>query len=367
MKKICTITCHDVYNAGASLQAYALMKYLQNQDYEVEIINYKPKYLRHFELFNINPKFNKNIFTKIIYLVIKVPKRIYHRVTNKRKHNYDRFTKKYLTVTKKKYSSNEDLKSDIPEAEIYIAGSDQIWNPILDNGRDPSFYLDFVPNNKVKISYAGSFAVSELPNDIKVTVKEHLEKFDAISVRESSAISILEDLEINTGVAVLDPVFLLSKEEWLEICPKLNLDKYVLVYDFDWSEDIKMLAQKVAKEKGYKIYSVLKCDYADESFYDIGPDAFVSLVTNAELVLSNSFHATAFSLILKKQFFTFRRNWKLNTRMEDLLNDAGVEDRLIDSIDIDVDSKLDWNKIDHKLAEKINVSKQFLKNNLEIL
>lgn len=95
MKKICTITCHDVYNAGASLQAYALMKYLQNQNYDVEIIDYKPEYLKHYQLFNINPKFDKNIFTRIVYLALRLPKRLI-RLLDSRKLNYDRFIKNRL-------------------------------------------------------------------------------------------------------------------------------------------------------------------------------------------------------------------------------------------------------------------------------
>ena len=364
MKKICTITCHDVYNAGASLQAYALMKYLQNQNYDVEIIDYKPEYLKHYQLFNINPKFDKNIFTRIVYLALRLPKRLI-RLLDIRKLNYDRFTKNRLCLTKKTYSSNEQLKENLPEADIYIAGSDQIWNPVLDNGKDPSFYLDFVPDNKKKIAYAGSFSVTELPKELKRTISDYLVKFDALSVRETSAVNIISDLGINDVEAVLDPVFLLGIDEWRKICIPLKTEKYVLIYDFDWSEKIKLLAKKVAEERGIKIYSVLNCDYADKCFDDIGPDGFVSLVSNAELVISNSFHATAFSIIFNKPFFVFRRSWGINTRIEDLVNLFGLSDRLIDSENIEYGNVPDWNLINQLVDEKIVHSKMFLKENLE--
>lgn len=364
MKKICTITCHDVYNAGASLQAYALMKYLQNQNYDVKIIDYKPDYLKHYRLCNINPKFDKNILTRVIYLSLRLPKRII-RLLDKRKLNYDRFTKKKLCVTKETYCSNEQLRDNLPEADIFIAGSDQIWNPVLDNGKDPAFYLDFVPDNKKKIAYAGSFSVSELPKELKNTISGYLKKFDALSVRETSAVNIISDLGINDVEAVLDPVFLLGIDEWRKICIPLKTEKYVLIYDFDWSENIKLLAKKVAEERGIKIYSVLNCDYADKCFDDIGPDGFVSLVSNAELVISNSFHATAFSIIFNKPFFVFRRSWGINTRIEDLVNLFGLSDRLIDSENVEYGNLPDWNLINQLVSEKIVRSKMYLKENLE--
>lgn len=364
MKKICTITCHNVYNAGASLQAFALMKYLQNQNYDVEIIDYKPEYLKHYQLFNINPKFDKNILTRIGYLILRLPKRLI-RLLDSRKLNYDRFTKKRLCLTKKTYSSNEQLKENLPEADIYIAGSDQIWNPMLDNGKDPSFYLDFVPDNKKKISYAGSFSVAELPTELKDTIRDYLVRFDALSVRETSALNIIFDLGINDVKAVLDPVFLLGTDEWRKICIPLKTEKYVLVYDFDWSENIKLLAKRVAEERKIKIYSVLNCDYADKCFDNIGPDGFVSLVSNAELVISNSFHATAFSIIFNKPFFVFRRSWGINTRMEDLVNLFGLGDRLIDNENIEYGNVPDWDLVNQLVNEKVMHSKMFLKENLE--
>ena len=365
MKKICTITCHDVYNAGASLQAYALMKYLQNEKYDVEIIDYKPDYLKHYQLFNINPRFDKNVLTKAVYLALKLPERLI-RLLDRRKLNYDKFTKKMLCVTDKTYSSNEELKKYLPEADIYIAGSDQIWNPVLENGKDPSFYLDFVPDNKKKIAYAGSFSVDEIPDEIKPAVREYLQKFDAVSVRETSALKITNDLGIGNVKAVLDPVFLLGSDEWKKICiSSLTAEKYVLVYDFDHSEKIKALAQKISKERGLKIYSALNCDYADKCFDATGPDGFVTLVNNAELIVSNSFHATAFSVIFNRPFFVFRRAWGINTRMEDLVNLFGLNDRLIDDESVNCDIIPDWASVNNLINEKIKLSKDFLLKSLE--
>ena len=157
--QICTITCHDVYNAGASLQAYALQAYLKSLGHDVKIIDYKPDYLsRHYRLDIVgNPKYDKPILRQA-YLLAKLPGRL--RMLP-RKRAFDSFTAKYLDLTRR-YASNAELKADPPEADIYFAGSDQIWNPLFSNGKDPAFYLDFVRRG-IRAAYAASFAVEEFP------------------------------------------------------------------------------------------------------------------------------------------------------------------------------------------------------------
>ena len=193
--KISTITCHDVYNHGASLQAYALMTYLNNQGHNVEIIDYKPYYMGNlYKLSNIdNPAWEKNFISKSIYLTLKLPGRL---ISLKRKKNFDDFTKKYLNVGNYTYESNEDLKSNLPDSDIFICGSDQIWNSLHANGKDPAFYLDFVPNDKVKAAYAASFATDTISDEYKIMTKSLVEKLDKVGVREESGVKIVKDLGI---------------------------------------------------------------------------------------------------------------------------------------------------------------------------
>src|SRR5690606_2478234 len=188
-----TITCHEVYNYGASLQEHALLQFLKEEGYHSETINYKPNYLsNHFSLWEVsNPYFDKNILTRLIYKVLKLPKRIINRT---RKRNFDDFSKKYIPSTKKLYKNNEGLKQFPPSADIFICGSDQIWNSFFENGKDPAFYLDFVPDDKLKISYAASFAIDELEESLKSFVKEKASRIDHISVRETSGVKILNEL-----------------------------------------------------------------------------------------------------------------------------------------------------------------------------
>ena len=357
--KIKTITCHDVYNVGASLQAYALMKFLQMQGYDVEIINYKPDYLsHHYQLFYAdNPAYRKNFLLKFIYVICKLPLKIKQQ---KRKKIFNQFTKEYLILTKK-YESNEQLKKECPEADVYIAGSDQIWNPLFDNGRDPAFFLDFVPANKKRVSYAASFAINKMPEDNIDFAKKNLSKFDCISVRENTGLKILEQLNINKGIEVLDPVFLLEKDKWLLLTDKDKLIKenYILVYDFDNSKVIESISKKISKSKNLKIVSMFKNDYSDINFTNAGPLEFLNLINNADVVISNSFHATAFSIILEKDFYVIGRKENVNSRMIDLLKKFKLEQRFLMDEDIKFE-KVNYEEVENSLNNYISQSKNYL-------
>ena len=365
--KVCTITCHDVYNHGASLQAYALMMYLKKGGHHVEIIDYKPDYLsNHYKLFSIDsPKWKLNFITKFMYLTLKLPLRI---IALQRKKSFDNFTSEYLNLTNTRYSSNEELKDNLPIADAFICGSDQIWNTLHKNGKDPAFYLDFVPDDKIKLAYAASFATDTISDENKPMIREKVNRLDGIGVREKSGVNILKTLNIDHSVNVIDPVLLLSKEEWNDLGEKKFKEKYILIYDFDNSKVIKNLALEIAKEKGYVIYSINpgKVNYANKYFKYAGPETFISLIRDASFVISNSFHAAVFSVIYKKNFAIVNREEAINTRMRDFLDDLKIKDRLITgSYDIDkILNQFYYNDTGHILKEKIKFSKDFLDNTL---
>ncbi|MZQ83656.1 polysaccharide pyruvyl transferase family protein [Paenibacillus sp. 5J-6] len=367
--KVCTITCHDVYNHGASLQAYGLLKYLKNSGHEAEIIDYKPDYLsNHYNLWSVsNPRWEKNFATKYLYLTLKLPGRLRERA---RKRAFDKFKDDYLRITENRYESNEELKNNTPYADAYICGSDQIWNCLHKNGKDPAFYLDFVPDKKIKASYAASFATDTISSEYQPVVKQRVEKLDAIGVREKSGVEILNKLNIQKANHVVDPVFLLDKNDWNDMCKQEFQEKYILIYDFDNSSLIKKIALEIAKEKGYKIYTIYsgKLKYADKYFTLDGPETFVSLVRDAQFVISNSFHAAVFSVLYEKMFVIVNRNEAINTRMRDLLDDLQLKDRLVDEkYNLDkVLSVIDYKESNAILHEKIRFSKKYLQDVLAI-
>lgn len=370
--KIKTITCHDVYNAGASLQAYALMTYLQKLGNDVEIINYKPDYLsNHYNLWSVpNPKYKKNIILRFTYLCLKFPRRFVNKY-GKKKRLFDSFTKNYLNVTKNIYRNNADLIKNLPEADIYIAGSDQIWNSFFNNGKDPAFYLDFVPDDKLKVSYAASFATNKIAEGYKERITNWLKRLDYIGIRESSGVKLAKSIGIDKAVHVLDPVFLLERKEWDKLAKnssiKVNDERYLIVYDFDNNEQIKKLCIEVAKILNLKIYSFFKNDYADKIIANYGPIEFLSIIKNSNFVISNSFHGTAFSIIYEIPFFVIKRKENLNSRMIDLLTLLGLEDRMISSFKEYKKKDFEIN-ISKCLEKQIKQSKEYLttvlKNNV---
>lgn len=365
--KIRTITCHEVYNHGASLQEYALLTFLENIGHESKTIHYKPHYLsNHFDFWRIsNPRYKRNLLLRVMYLTLKFPFR-YKML--KRKKTFDAFSEKYIKSTEKLYKTNEDLKLDLPEADAYICGSDQIWNSFFQNGKDPAFYLDFVPENKLKISYAASFAIDKLEDNIREFVKEKVSRLNSVSVRESSGKNILSDLGINEVTHVLDPVFLLAESDWRKLCldPIIKED-YIFVYDFDSNPLIENFVKEQKKKYGYKVVSVNEnVKYANHNFYLDGPSTFLTLLSNAKFVVSNSFHAVAFSGIFKKQFTVFNRSEKINTRMRDFVNLLDIENVLISNADEcqNYNYTIDYDAFDKKLATLTQKSKDYLNNAL---
>ena len=276
--KICTITCHDVYNVGASLQAYAMQTYLKSLGHDVKIIDYKPDYLsKHYRLDIVgNPKYDKP-FLKQAYLLAKLPGRL-HMLP--RKKAFDSFTAKYLDLTKR-YASNEELKK--------------------------------------------------------------------------------ETLGITNAVTVLDPVFLLDRAQWEAMAerPEGCEAPYLLVYDFDNSPAVRKLAGRIAAERGLHIYSVFEIPYAERCFSLCGPENFLGLVQGADFVLSNSFHATAFSVIFEREFAVVERTEKINTRMRDFTTMLGLSDHMV-TTETEIPAGTDWTAVRRCLKDEIDHAKAYI-------
>lgn len=374
--KIKTITCHHVYNYGASLQAYALQHYLETLGHEVEIIDFNP----WFHCDRYNPFWMpKNAIGRAASIIKKFPLLRYLWCPYKayrggmfntwgRKAAFDAFEKKYYHLTPIKYFSSEKLKQNPPMADAYIAGSDQIWNTFSNNGKEPGYYLDFGNDQTKRFSYAASLATNSIKDECKDFIKEKLAKFSSISVREKTGASLLADLGISNVSVVLDPVFLLDKSEWKQLSLKGNLyglshESYVLVYDFLGNDDNMISFVKAyAKEKSLKIVSIndfSEKGYADININNAGPLEFLSLIDNAACVVASSFHATAFSVIFQKEFYTFSLKGHHNSsRMLDFLSSLGLQDRMNPTLM--QPSTINWVKISFALDKKKEDSYAFL-------
>lgn len=363
-----TITCHDVYNYGASLQAYALQEYLISQGHNVEVIDYKPDYMRvHYDFWYV-PKnshyYKKAMSSKLIHFLLCcyfAPKRF---ATYGRKKSFDSFKDKYLKCTRR-YNSFEELAANAPEADAYVAGSDQIWNSKMQNGKDPGYFLQFGDDSTKRIAYAASFGIPEIQQEHRPIMSKWLNSFDAISVREKTALGILETLGVE-GINVVDPVFLLNKSQWSLFAGEERVikEKYILVYDLDLcNEELNIEAQRLSSLYNYKIVAVnglVKCPYAKKNIANAGPQEFVNLIKNAEFVLCNSFHATSFSIIFNRPFATYYKHKNIS-RMADLLDNVNLSASLNA---VEPKYEYNWEEVNNKIETMLKNSYDFLKEYL---
>lgn len=360
------ITCNNAINHGAALQTVALVEYLLQLGHEVEVIDYLPPYMTFATRRFYNPGLNPKEWAKLFLRYAQRRREI------ERHREFLRFKHKLMPVTCRQYGSVADLRAYPPEADLYIAGSDQIWNPLFPNGSDPSFYLDFGGAQTRRISYAASFAVPSLPSEMVPAVAERLNRLDAVSVREESGKNICDSLGVRSEV-VCDPVLLHTSEFWDRIADSdfTSDEDYLLVYDFERSPRLAEVGRRVARMRGLKIYSVgpWPLRYADKDFSICGPRTFVSLIAQAKCVLSNSLHGTIFALIYKKDFFIVGRNDGLNERMRSLLHRYALASRYVSSATDDANllRTIDYGPLNIKLAADIHASKLWLKLNTQSL
>lgn len=379
--KISTITCHKVYNYGATLQAYALQKYLEVSGHQVSIIDFRPWY--NNDRYNVF-YYNRNKSGRMTLLMNKIPLLRYlylpfafyckgRPITWDRKKPFDDFDKRYLHLTNRTYYTSNQLRNNPPQADVYIAGSDQIWNTYCENGKEPGYYLDFGNQKTRRISYAASVATDNIAKECIAFVRKQLSNFDCISVRESSSIQALKEIGINNVSCVLDPVFLISKANWIEMAVKANKytaisEPYLLVYDFIGNDiNMKEFAVTYAKKKNLHVVSIndyAPRNYANININDAGPLEFLSLLMNAECIISSSFHATAFSVIFNKEFYSFPLIGQNNSaRMRDLLFNLGLDKRF--KPEKEDDYLIFYESVNRKLYKQIIYSKEYLKKSIE--
>lgn len=369
MKKIDLITLHRVKNYGSVLQTYATQNILEKLGYKVTIIDYYPERYSFLGMLKRVKKQNKllkkSLLLRMVARLIIVPSYLLRFKT------FNNFIHKYLNLSNKVYHQFGDLSRNAPYADIYMTGSDQVWNSEWNGGIDKSLFLGFVPENKRKISYSSSFGVKELKKEEIPEIKSLLKKYNSISLREKSGVEIVSSLGIKNATNVVDPTLLLTKEEWSKISSNRYIgEKYILVYNLNRNKKIDQYASKLSKKTGLKI---IYLSYQLHEIYKKGKmvcnpkvEDFISLIDNAEYIISDSFHATAFSLIFNKQFIIVYPG-KYSTRLQSILSILDLENRVAtDENDIEVvNNNINYKVINKMIQNMRNDSLTWLKNNLE--
>ena len=368
--RIKTITCHDVYNFGASLQAYALQTFLTLHGHEVEIIDYLPSYKHFYEWFKVSEIGFLGRLAKKMPLLSPLFALLQHRAWLKeiiKIHRFNTFKKEKLHCTKQTYNNIEDLEHNKPNADLFIAGSDQIWNTAFYNGLDPAYYCMFENDKNKCISYAASFALESIPSEHYEFVKRGLSNFRAISVREKSGVRLAKELGFE-ATNVLDPVFLLTSDQWNSLISRRNKGRYLLVYDFSNKDPrIEQIARKIAEDRNLEIYSFnSEKPYISKVLRNCGPIEFLEWINGADMVISNSFHATAFSTIFQRDFYTVPLlGYANSSRMRDFLDMIGLSSRYVDNIEeIDSFCHVKYDDVIPILNNKRDKSASWLLNNI---
>ena len=353
MKKIGIATFCKANNYGAVLQAYGLSQYLQKEN-EVEFLDIKfnPK-VENTQKENVK---KSGVVQKIVGKVKKI--------------KFEQFRKENLKISSEVIHGYKDSAELQDKYDYYIVGSDQVWNTDITN-KTKAFFLDFV-KNKPKIAYAASYGKDNLNEIEKKWTEECLKDFKAISVREKQSATYLnKKLNINASV-VCDPVFLLTKEQWIDKINLKNKNKsYILVYYMENNSTLESIISNIRKIYNCPIIAIkggVQKLNGIKHIDGLGPKDFLKTIYNAELVVTNSFHALAFSIIFNKKVIAFEHS-KWNLRIANLLKLTDNNKKIITLKD-DVDESLlkektiNGDKAYSKLLPLIKESKEFLKKSI---
>ena len=351
MIKVATLSFQHAFNYGAVFQVAALQHVITQLGADCDIIDYRCPAIDcqyDFKSVGLNLSCFKNIRANLVLApFIQGKKKNFQHWMESYKKTEVITSKKQLIALNEKYDK-------------FVVGSDQVWN-LKCHGYDRAFFLDFVSDDSKKVAYAASFGTYDINPDDKVLYGNYIKHFESVSVRENSGISLVRNLAGKDSIACMDPVLLAGRNFWetkkdKSFKPK---DKYIFVYHLGHGKRVAKFAQKLKKKTGLKIYfatghigNMIYYSFCDKNVSSVSPELFLSLVSDAEYVVTNSFHATVLSIIFQKQFYTVSKGDEkssYNTRIFNLLSDYNLKNRIAADFDhIDMISKDEYQIVGEK-------------------
>ncbi len=316
------LTFHRANNIGAALQAAALQQYINENICPCEYVDFIPNNGVPRDLGAV-----KNALRKGKQIVNGCASRL----KNDRAARFDRFYRENYKLSDKTYRGDRALAENPPAYDVVISGSDQILNTTL-TGTSESFYLKPWGEQTRKVSYASSLGREDLSQEEYRLIRQELPKFQAISAREQSAADIIARETGKEVSVVVDPVLLLTKQQWEEKCRPVPLNgSYVLAYAMEYSETMEQLLQQQL-DAGKKVLLLCGAKSAQrlpgEKLENVGPGEFLTYIKNAQLVITNSFHGSVLSIIFGKQFCCISHSTR-NARLQNLLQTVGQGEKLL--------------------------------------
>lgn len=337
--KIGIITIHKSPNFGACLQAFALYDYLHRENADTYVIDLlRPTHFEYKQSKKYRPfrEVRKSLKARVKFFIkglFKCNKK--HSVlSDLAQIKFDSFNKR-IQYTKRYYSIDQ-LYNNPPKFDVLITGSDQLWNPTIGFCIEP-YFLTFADKSAKKISYATSVGISELYENEKQLYRKWLLEYDTISVREQSGADLISSIINKEVEQISDPTFLLSKEEWMRLASNdVRKKKYILLFTLSFKDTLVSYTQQLADESGLEMVylcldhpNIENCSY--EYIKDAGPSDFLNLVANADMMITDSFHGSVFSMHLgTKNFFSYidPKN-KRGGRIVDMYKKFGLVDHVL--------------------------------------
>lgn len=355
--KIGIITFHTALNYGAVLQTYATYTILRNLGNDAEIINYHapfnekrfaPKGVKYF----LNIRNVANIL-------------LHNSCQHFNKEVFESFIANHLKTTPPYYNTSELLKLN-EVFDTFISGSDQVWNLACTEG-DKTYYLTFVDDFRKRNAYAVSLGYNKIPENMESIYTKLINGFNNISVREKAGIKIVKTLTGKDATLVLDPTLLLTRNQWEKIADfsKVPTDRYLLMYLMSEDKSLVKFAREFANKSKLPIIYINQRTFKMArvtNIQDITPEQWIGLFLRAETIVTNSFHGLVFSINFHKLFYTkYIPNSISNSRLETILDLLSLHSRRLGSSTYDVNSVIDYTKVDAKLGELKDISISYLK------
>lgn len=341
--KIALLTYFHALSYGATLQTYATIKALEHLGHEVWLVNlYIPE-------------------------TASLPKRM---LLLPKEYKHWKFRKKYFKHITRHYASSEELRNDPPEADLYMIGSDQTWNPEISMDKAPSFFLDFVKDNKRKVTYAASFGKDTLNGTLwisKERIIELLRKFKCIAIRETSGKKLLSEYEIDS-IQVVDPVLLFKNYDELIGSPRQRDE--IGLFKINKTDDFYAKAKEVGKLAAIPVRSIgaLHREPGVICRYPEGIEGWMQAIASSKYILTDSFHGLVISLLYHRQFVILPGMAGRVTRLRSLLQLVGLEDRIMSTNDKAEDiyamlkKPIDYEHVDEVLNRERKTSWGYLKS-----
>jgi len=345
---------NSLNNYGAVFQSYALSK-------NVEKLGYKPIFLtlqrRNSSSF-VQPKktLKRRIKEKAAAFSTKPTK----PMKIERAKKFKAFIAENQNQVR--YKDLDELTANPPRADVYLSGSDQVWNP---RSLHKELMLSFAPDEALLVSYAASMGAEKVPPENEEIFAKYISRYDAVSVREDTIADVIKgytDKPINQHV---DPVFLLDKNEWITLAKpyeKLKFEKYIMLYMIEFDGKLVKKFKKLRKETGLPLVLVTlsgrRRGFADLAVLDASPEEFLQILSGAEMVVASSFHGCALSVVFNKPFISISGKDK-PTRIESMLRHFGLEKQNNAELSLE-NAKIDYDSVNEKIKEDRIISEKYL-------